>query len=204
MFITFEGPEGSGKTSQISALADYLRQRGFSVFITREPGGTSIGEKIRTIIHDLNNNEMHPRTETLLYQAARAQIVEEVIQPHLTANEIVICDRYMDSTLAYQGYGHQQNITEVRTLIRYATGGLLPGLTILLDLDVETGLKRKTNQDEWNRLDAYTIDFHRRVRQGYHALVQAEPHRWVVVNAEDSPERVQEALRKIVLERLEG
>ncbi|MCB9133842.1 MAG: dTMP kinase [Anaerolineales bacterium] len=204
MFITFEGPEGSGKTSQIPALADFLRQRGFSVYTTREPGGTSIGEQIRAVIHDLKNEEMHPHTETLLYQAARAQIVEQVIRPRLAVGEVVLCDRYMDSTLAYQGYGHQQNLAEVRGLIRYATGGLLPDLTILLDLDVEVGLKRKTNQEEWNRLDAYTVDFHCRVREGYHALSQEDPARWVIVDAEQTREVVQAALREIVLEKLEG
>lgn len=202
MFITFEGPEGSGKTSQIPALADYLRQRSFSVYTTREPGGTSIGEQIRAVIHDLKNEEMHPHTETLLYQAARAQIVEQVIRPRLAAGEVVLCDRYMDSTLAYQGYGHQQNLAEIRALIQYATGGLLPDLTILLDLDVEVGLKRKTHQEEWNRLDAYTVDFHCRVREGYHALIQEDPARWTVVNAEQSREAVQAALRKIVLAKL--
>ena len=202
MFITFEGPEGSGKTSQIPALADFLRQRGFSVYTTREPGGTSIGEQIRAVIHDLKNEEMHPRTETLLYQAARAQIVEQVIRPRLAAGELVLCDRYMDSTLAYQGYGHQQNLAEIRTLIRYATGSLLPDLTILLDLDVEVGLRRKTHQEEWNRLDAYTVDFHCRVREGYHALLRDAPARWVVVNAEQTREQVQQALREIILARL--
>lgn len=202
IFITLEGPEGSGKTSQIPALADFLRQRGFSVFTTREPGGTAIGEQIRAIIHDLHNQEIHPRTETLLYQAARAQIVEQIIRPRLAAGELVLCDRYMDSTLAYQGYGHQQNIDEVRALIRYATDGLSPNLTILLDLDVETGLKRKTGQDEWNRLDAYTLDFHRRVREGYHALVQADPERWAVVDAAQPPSAVQQAIREIVSTRL--
>ncbi len=202
MFITFEGPEGSGKTSQIPALAEFLRQRGFSVFTTREPGGTAIGEQIRAVIHDLKNQEMHPRTETLLYQAARAQIVEQVIQPRLAAGEIVLCDRYMDSTIAYQGYGHQQNIEQIRTLIRYATGGLLPGLTLLLDLDVEVGLKRKTHQEEWNRLDAYTVDFHCRVREGYHALIRDDPARWVVVDAEQAREQVQASIRQIILQRL--
>ncbi|HNB50291.1 MAG TPA: dTMP kinase [Anaerolineales bacterium] len=202
MFITFEGPEGSGKTSQIPALADFLRQRGFSVYTTREPGGTSIGEQIRAVIHDLKNEEMHPRTETLLYQAARAQIVEQVIRPRLAAGELVLCDRYMDSTLAYQGYGHQQNLAEIRTLIRYATGSLLPDLTILLDLDVEVGLRRKTHQEEWNRLDAYTVDFHCRVREGYHALLREDPARWAVVNAEQTREQVQQALREIILARL--
>ena len=144
MFITLEGPEGSGKTSQLPALVEYLREKGYTIFPTREPGGTSIGEQIREVIHDLKNVEMHPRTETLLYQAARAQIVEEVFKPRLAAGEVVISDRYYDSTIAYQGYGHQQDLGQVRALVKYATGGLTPDLTILLDVDIETGLKRKT------------------------------------------------------------
>lgn len=166
MFITLEGPEGSGKTSHIPYLVEYFRERGRVIFPTREPGGTSIGEQIREILHDLKNTEMHPRTETLLYQAARAQFVEQVIRPRLALGEIVLSDRYYDSTLAYQGYGHQQDLEQVRALVRYATGGLIPDLTILLDVDVEIGLKRKQKADEWNRLDAYTVDFHRRVRAG--------------------------------------
>ena len=167
MFITLEGPEGSGKTSHIPFLVEFLQAKGYTVFATREPGGTSIGEQIRDVLHNLNNTEMHPRTETLLFQAARAQFVEEVVKPRLARGEIVLSDRYADSTLAYQGYGHQQNLDEVRALIRYATGGLLPDLTLLLDLDVETGLQRRANGGEWNRLDAYQLDFHRRVREGY-------------------------------------
>lgn len=201
MFITLEGPEGSGKTSHIPHLVEYLREKGRSVFPTREPGGTSIGEQIRGVIHDLKNVEMHPRTETLLYQAARAQIVEQVIRPRLAAGEIVLSDRYADSTIAYQGYGHQQDLEQVRGLIRYATGGLVPDLTILLDLDVEVGLKRKTNQDEWNRLDAYTVDFHRRVRAGYLEMVTQEPARWVVVDAGQPWQGVQDALRQVLSER---
>ena len=127
---------------------------------------------------------MHPRTETLLYQAARAQIVEQVIKPLLAAGEIVISDRYYDSTIAYQGYGHQQNLDEVRALVKYATGGLTPDLTILLDVDVEAGLKRKKqNGVEWNRMDAYEVEFYRRVRAGYLEMVKQEPKRWVVVDA---------------------
>src|SRR3990170_2657840 len=155
MFITLEGPEGSGKTSHISALVEHLREQGYTVFPTREPGGTSIGEQIRAVIHDLKNTEMHPRTETLLYQAARSQIVEQIIRPKLKDGLIVLCDRYADSTIAYQGYGHHQNLGEVRELVRYATGGLIPDLTVLLDLDVEIGLRRKQKENEWNRLDAY-------------------------------------------------
>lgn len=203
MFITLEGPEGSGKTSHIPALVEHLREKGCTVFPTREPGGTSIGEQIRAAIHDLKNEEMHPRTETLLYQTARAQIVEQVIRPRLAAGEIVICDRYADSTIAYQGYGHQQDLEQVRALVEYATGGLAPDLTVLLDVDVEIGLIRKTqNGVEWNRLDAYTVEFHQRVRAGYLEMVKQEPKRWAVVDASQGWEAVQEELRKAILDRL--
>jgi dTMP kinase len=202
MFITLEGPEGSGKTSHIPYLVEYLREKGYTVFPTREPGGTSIGEQIREVIHDLKNAEMHPRTETLLYQAARAQIVEEVIRPRLKAGEIVLSDRYADSTIAYQGYGHQQDIAQIRTLITYATGGLVPGLTALLDLDVEVGLGRKRKADEWNRLDAYTVEFHQRVRAGYLEMVKQEPGRWAVIDAGKTWDDVQNNLRKVILESL--
>ena len=199
MFITLEGPEGSGKTSHIKPLTEWLSAQGHKVFATREPGGTNIGEQIRNVIHDLKNTEMHPHTETLLYQAARAQIVEQVIKPLLAAGEIVISDRYYDSTIAYQGYGHQQNLDQVRALVKYATGGLIPDLTILLDVDVEVGLKRKKqNNVEWNRMDAYEIEFYRRVRTGYLEMVKQEPKRWVIVDASQSWEMVQEELRKII------
>ncbi len=203
MFITLEGPEGSGKTSHIPHLVEFLREQGHIVFPTREPGGTSISEQIRDILHDLKNAEMHPRTETLLYQAARAQIVEQVIKPRLADKEIVISDRYFDSTIAYQGYGHQQDLDQVRALVKYATGGLTPNLTILLDLEVEIGLKRKTqNEVEWNRMDAYTVEFHKRVRAGYLEMVKAEPNRWVVVNSDQKWESVQEELKRVIIGRL--
>lgn len=202
MFITLEGPEGSGKTSHIPYLVAYLREKGHVVFPTREPGGTSIGEQIREVIHDLKNVEMHPRTETLLYQAARAQIVEQVIKPRLADGEIVISDRYYDSTIAYQGHGHQQDLEQVRQLVKYATGGLIPDLTVLLDVDVEEGLKRKKKDNEWNRLDAYTVEFHQRVRAGYLEMVKQEPNRWVVVDAGQKWDSVQDVLRRVVEERL--
>lgn len=202
MFITLEGPEGSGKTSHIPHLVAFLREQGHTVFPTREPGGTSIGEQIREVIHDLKNAEMHPRTETLLYQAARAQIVEQVLRPRLADGEIVLSDRYADSTIAYQGYGHGQPLEQIRQLVTYATGGLIPDLTILLDLDVEVGLKRKSKQEEWNRMDAYTVDFHRRVRAGYLEMVAAEPARWRVVDASQKWDAVQEELRKVILAKL--
>lgn len=203
MFITLEGPEGSGKTSHLVALARYLEGRGLRVYCTREPGGTPIGEQIRAVIHDLRNQEMHPRTETLLYQAARAQLVEQEIRPRLAAGEWVLCDRFADSTLAYQGYGHRQDLEQVRALIHYATGGLMPDLTFLLDVDVEIGLRRKQqNGAEWNRLDAYALEFHQRVRRGYLELAAAEPGRWVVVDASQAWEEVQAQLRRAIDARL--
>lgn len=204
MFITLEGPEGSGKTSHIPPLVDFLRQRGLTVFPTREPGGTSIGEQIRTILHDLKNVEMNPRTEILLFQASRSQVIEEVIKPRLAAGEIVLCDRYGDSTMAYQGYGHALfDLDELGWLIHFATGGLVPDLTILLDVDVEVGLQRKNSSGEWNRLDAYRLEFHQRVRQGYLEMIKAEPGRWVLVDAGQSWEKVQVQIREVILERLD-
>jgi dTMP kinase len=203
MFITLEGPDGSGKTSHMQPLAEWLEGLGYRVHTAREPGGTLISEQIRNIIHDLKNTEMHPHTETLLYQAARAQIVEQVIRPKLADGWIVLCDRYADSTLAYQGYGHQQNLDEVRALVRYATGSLVPDLTLLLDVDVETGLSRRQKSGgEWNRLDAYQLDFHRRVRQGYLDLAKQEPGRWSRVDAGQPWEQVQAALREVILKQL--
>ena len=205
MFITLEGPEGSGKTSHIPPLVEYLREKGYTVFPTREPGGTSIGEQIREVIHDLKNVEMHPRTETLLYQAARAQIVEQVIKPRLALGEIVLSDRYYDSTIAYQGYGHQQDLEQVRALVKYATGGLIPDLTVLLDVDVEEGLQRKKkNNEEWNRMDDHAIQFYQRVRAGYLVMVKQEPKRWVMVDAGKRWESVQEELRKVIDKRIEN
>ncbi len=206
MFITLEGPEGSGKTSHMKPLTTWLMEQGYSVFPTREPGGTEISEQIRTIIHDLKNTSMHPRTETLLYQAARAQIVEQVIRPKLAAGSIVLCDRYFDSTIAYQGYGHQQDLEEVRALVRYATGGLVPDLTLLLDVDVQIGLQRssqrRSNGGEWNRLDAYNLEFHQRVRSGYLQMAGQEPGRWVVVDAGREWSLIQEELRQAIMSRL--
>lgn len=202
MFITFEGPEGSGKTSQLPALAEYLSQIGYDVLTTREPGGTPIGDQIRAVLLDNKNTTMQPRTEILLFQASRAQLVDQIIQPHLEKGGIVLCDRYADSTLAYQGYGYGRDIEELSAIIRFATNDLEPDLTLLLDVDVETGLLRRNTAGDINRLDAYNLDFHRRVREGYHQLAQADPERWVVVNASQPADVVQEEIRKIVSQRL--
>ncbi len=202
MFITFEGPEGSGKTTQICNLAEYLRQKGFNVLHTREPGGTGIGDQIRSVLFDMQNKAMHPRAEILLFQASRAQLVEQVIRPYLQSGGVVLCDRYADSTLAYQGYGHQFDLDTLAEIVSFATGGLKPDLTLLLDLDVEEGLGRRAQGGGWNRLDAYELEFHRRVRQGFLALARQEPHRWVRIDAAQPPDSVQAAVRAVVLDRL--
>ncbi|MEJ2598236.1 MAG: dTMP kinase [Anaerolineales bacterium] len=202
MFITFEGPDGSGKTTQVRLLAEFLCQQDFQVLTTREPGGTSISEQIRTILFDLKNTEMVPSTEILLFLASRAQLVEQVIRPHLAGGGIVLCDRYADSTLAYQGYGHQVNLDQLRVLIDFATGGLKPDLTLLLDLNAEEGLRRRVQGGDWNRLDAYTQAFHQRVRQGFLELAREEPQRWVTIDAGQPAEQVQLDIRQVVAQRL--
>jgi dTMP kinase len=202
MFITFEGSEGSGKTLQISALETYLLEQGYPVFATREPGGTSIGDQIRDILFDLKNTDMQPRTEVLLFQASRAQLVDQIIRPRLAQGQIVLSDRYADSTIAYQGYGYQLDLDLVRSIVKFATGGLKPDLTLFLDVDVEEGLRRRTHGGDVNRLDAYELAFYRRVRQGYMELVSEEPQRWVVIDASGTPDQVQQLIRKVVLERL--
>jgi dTMP kinase len=202
MFITFEGTEGCGKTTQMPLVADFLRSQGYEVILTREPGGTAIGDQIRTILADLKNTGMRERTEILLFQASRAQHVDELILPGLEQGHIVLCDRFADSTLAYQGYGYQRDLNELYGIIEFATGGLKPDLTCLLDLEADVGLQRRVAGGEWNRLDSFEHMFYNRVREGYHKLVQAEPQRWVVVDAGQAFERVQADLRRVILERL--
>jgi dTMP kinase len=203
LFITFEGSEGSGKSSQIVLLCGFLQQHGYDVLLTREPGGTDIGEQIRQVLSNLDNTAMHPRTETLLFQASRAQLVEQVIQPHLEKGGVVLCDRYADSTLAYQGYGYQRDLDQIRAIVRYATGGLAPHLTLFLDLEVEEGLQRRARGGDLNRLDTYQVEFYERVRQGYLELAGLEPERWVIVDASRTRSQVQTDIREIVLNRLE-
>ncbi|NDJ34305.1 MAG: dTMP kinase [Chloroflexi bacterium] len=204
MFITFEGPDGSGKTTQITLLANRLRQQGHVICITREPGGTSIGEQIRDVLHNHKNTELAPRTEVLLYTASRAQLVAEVIRPALAAGKIVISDRYYDSTFAYQGYGHGLDLDMLADLTQIATDGLAPDLTFYFALEPAEGLRRRQQDDgsEWNRMDALAEDFHRRVAQGYHALMAREPERWVSIDASRPIEAVQVAVWQAVMDRL--
>jgi len=201
-FITFEGPEGSGKTIQSAALAEHLGKMGLEVLLTREPGGSSIGDQIRRVLGSLDNISMLPRTEFLLFSASRAQHVDEVIRPHLKAGGVVVCDRYLDSSLAYQGYGHGLSQQDLRAITFFATGGLMPDLTLLLDVPAEDGLRRREEGGSWNRLDEYSLEFHRRVRRGYQELVAAEPQRWLVIDASPSIDIVQEQIRTAVEARL--
>jgi dTMP kinase len=202
MFITFEGSEGSGKTTQVALLVEYLRCAGYDTLATREPGGTAIGDQVRAILSDLTHTAMDKRTEILLFQASRAQLVSQVIRPHLARGGIVVCDRYADSTLAYQGYGYQIDLQPLRELIAFATGGLSPDLTFFLDIDVEEGLRRRAKSGSWNRLDAFEVAFYHRVRQGYYSLTQAEPQRWVTLDAGLPPDQIQVNIQQIIENRL--
>jgi dTMP kinase len=198
-FVTFEGPEGAGKSTQITRLAEALTERGFEVLSTREPGGTMVGEMIRRIL--LDGPDLGGWTEALLFTAARAQLVQDVIRPQLEAGRVVLCDRYRDSTLAYQGYGRGVDLATLTHLQEQATGGLLPTLTFLLDLPVEEGLSRIPPKS-LDRLDRETKDFHRLVREGYLEMTRTEPSRWMVVDAAQPPDRLAERILAVTIERL--
>ncbi len=202
LFITFEGPDGSGKSTQIKLLSETLIAQGCDVLTVREPGGTPISEGIRAVVHSLRHQDMHPRTEILLYNAARAQLVEQSIKPHLARGGIVLCDRYADSTLAYQGYGRELDLDAVRHIIAFATQGLKPDLTFYLDIAVETGLARRRRGGEWNRMDEQTLEFHRRVRAGYLKMMAEEPRRWVRIDGAQSVVEIQQEIWAAVENRL--
>ncbi len=205
LFITFEGPEGSGKSTQARLLYERLQTSGYPVILTREPGGTRIGEMIRRILVDLRHTEMAPTTETLLFSAARAQLVSELVRPYLKTGGIVLCDRYADSTFAYQGYGLGRDLAELEQITGVATGGLQPDLTFYLALDVEAGLQRKraarervgeasgsgasfSTPPEWNRLDARDLAYHQRVAAGFDELIRRDRDRWRRLPADQSLE----------------
>ncbi len=193
--LTLEGPEGAGKSTQIELLAAWLRGLGLPVLQTREPGEGPIGAKIRQLILDPASDGLLPRTEALLYAADRAQHVESCLRPALERGEIVLCDRYADSTLAYQGFGRGLDLDFLRQINRMATDGLSPDLTILLDLPVEIGLERAGARAAADRMEQEKIDFHRRLAAGFLRLAAAEPERFRVVDASQAVEAVQEAIR---------
>ena len=194
IFITFEGTDGSGKSTQFRLFADYLRQNGFDVVLTREPGGTRISEKIRNIILDPVNTEMDPMTEALLFASSRAQHVEELIRPSLEEGKIVLCDRFMDSSIAYQGYGRGLGDC-VRIINEYAIGGLQPDITFYLDLDPDAGRERNTRAGKTDRMEQEKMEFHRRVYNGYRELSEIYKDRFVCIDASLTIEEVADRIR---------
>ena len=196
MFITLEGPEGAGK----STLARWLRERlvglGYSATLTYEPGGTALGDRLRQLVLHAADLALDARAETLLFCASRAQLVKDVIRPGLRRGDIVICDRFADSTLAYQCYGRGLPLEPVRAAIDFATGGIQPDLTVLLDLDVAEGLRRKRGRggEPWDRFELAGLAFNERVRMGYLELAKAEPRRWLVLDASRPIAEVQDRL----------
>lgn len=202
-FVVFEGPEGSGKSTQLARLAGRLRAAGDEVVETREPGGTRLGNAVRELLLGRDDYAILPETEVLLLAAARAQHVREVIAPTLSRKAWVLCDRYVDSTYAYQGGGHGLSIEELRTIQHYATGGLMPRLRLLLDVPVEIGLARRhADPESVNRIDLAGVDFHRRVRQAFLNLAAAEPDRWLVVDASAGLDEVASQVWDGLTERL--
>ena len=183
IFITMEGPDGAGKTTQINLLSDYLKENGYEVLITREPGGTVISEAIRRLLLDPSHTEMKPETEMLLYASARAQLVHEVIGPAIESGKAVISDRFVDSSVVYQGIARGLGIDTVYAVNRPAIGNYLPDVTFLLDLSAETGIARKKEQAELDRMEREALDFHKKVAEGYRTLATRDPERIFKIDA---------------------
>jgi dTMP kinase len=210
-FITFEGPEGSGKTTQLLLLAKCLKEKGHNVVVTREPGGTLISEKIRNILLDTQGMELGDRTELLLMVASRAQNTDEIIIPALEEGKIVLCDRYSDSTLAYQSYGRGLDLKETRKMCLFATKSIQPDLTFLIDIDPETGLERARNSAKerhpagtHDRMESQGLEFHTKVRNGFLELASHEPKRFVVLNGSKPIEKVHAEIVKVMEAFLRG
>ncbi|MCL4367753.1 MAG: dTMP kinase [Chloroflexi bacterium] len=204
MFITFEGPEGAGKTTQARLLLQSLEQQRAKAILLREPGGTPLGDRLRDIVKHARDLTLSPRTEVLLFAASRAQLVDEVIRPRLDQGYVVICDRYADSTLAYQGYGRGLPLDNVGAVVELASDGVSPDLTFLLDLPPDLGLARNKQESaqSWDRFEEEEIEFHHRVREGYLQLAKQDPGRWVVLDATRPLEDLHAEIRRVVTERL--
>ena len=183
IFISVEGPDGAGKTTQIERLKEYLAQKGYEVLITREPGGTVISEAVRELLLDPKHKEMKPETELLLYAAARAQLVGEVIGPAIEAGKAVISDRFVDSSVVYQGIARELGVETVYEVNRPAIGEYMPDVTFLLDLPAEVGIARKKDQAELDRMEQESLDFHRKVAEGYRTLAKRDPERIKTIDA---------------------
>jgi len=183
IFITFEGGEGAGKTTQIQLLYDYLSAKGLAVAAVRDPGGTAIAEQIRSMVKSNANEDIYVRTEALLYLAARCEMVEKLIRPHLSAGRIVLCDRFADSTIAYQGFANGLNLEDLERIGRFATGDLTPKLTFYLKIDPEAGLARKTAQQDLDRVENKGLGYHKKVQEGFDSLAEQNQERIVTIDA---------------------
>ncbi len=192
-FITIEGSEGCGKSTQSKFLVDHLTAKGFPVKLVREPGGVVISEKVREILLDKKNTRMNNECETLLYMAARAQLVEEVVMPELGRGTVLVCDRFLDSTVAYQGYGCGVSVEAIKAMGLFATKGVVPDLTFFLDLPTEEGLRRRGT--ERDRIELRSMEYHERVRAGYHQIARSEPDRVIVIDGRKSKEENFMAIR---------
>jgi dTMP kinase len=202
VFITFEGTEGSGKSLQARRLAERLAVHGGAVIHAHEPGGTPLGGQLRELLLAHDDLEIVSRAEALMMNASRAQLVDRVIRPALDRGEVVVCDRFADSTIAYQGSGRGLDVHLLDAVISFATAGLRPDMTLLLDLPVETGLARKHSREGWNRFEAETVAFHERVREAYHRLASAEPERWHCFDGTRPPDDLAEDIWRLVADRL--
>ncbi len=196
MFITFEGPEGAGKSTLIRSLAEMLRKRGLEVLVTREPGAGDVGAAIRNIL--LHGDHLDPKCELFLFLADRAQHVAGIIRPALDRGAWVLCDRHADSTVVYQGYGRGLELEQLRAWNRFATGGLTPHVTLLLDIEPSKGLARIDSKD---RLDSEPLEFHSRVRDGFLSEARLAPERWVILNASLPPDELSRAAEDVLLKR---
>lgn len=206
IFITFEGPDGGGKSTHIKLLAEILKKKGYSVIVTREPGGTALGEDIRGVLLDPRIKNLSLWSELFLYLSCRSQILEEVIKPALVSQKIVLCDRFMDATVAYQGFGRKIDIGLINSLNKLLVGEFKPDLTVLIDIEPGLGLERSyARGSKIDRIEKEKIAFHRRVRKGYLDLSMKEPRRFLVINGKDSLEEnkviIQNAIRKLIVKR---
>ena len=201
MFITIEGPDGAGKSTQVGFIKEFFQERGLNAYFTREPGGTRISEKLRDIVLDPSTPEMSERAEALLYAASRAQLVHEVIAPKVRAGEIVVCDRYIDSSMAYQAYGRGLG-DDILKINEFGTDNMMPDLTILLILDPEKGRDR-LDKNSLDRLESEKLEFHRRVYEGYRKIAEDYPERVKAIDADDDIETIRKEIESILLSAIE-
>ena len=206
-FISIEGIEGAGKSSLISGISDLLTSRERQVVCTREPGGTELGLRIRkTLLEKVDGEQLDPKAEVLMFSADRAQHLKSLILPSLNAGKFVVCDRFVHSTLAYQGYGRGMDLKELEQLCNFTIGSFCPDLVLLLDLDVETGLRRareraKSDKDSWGRFEAEELDFHNRVRHGFLKLAEKHPEYIVTLDAEKTPAEILQSASEILINK---